>query len=170
MFPERLKKSSVENILSLTGEETQVSKTNILFKKWEGEQIKDDYNKKAVLDFDGEPVFAEIAILRIFQNEGWDGVWIDSYRRRYLNGYWGNQPDVLLPDDKQQILNNIRKVAGAFGGCWDVFCWKEDKVIFAEAKRRKKDKITISQIRWLKAALNYGLETDSFLIVEWDLA
>jgi len=52
----------------------------------------------------------------------------------------------------------------------DVFCWKDDSIIFAESKCLSKDKIRPNQIQWLDAALNYGLKEESFLMVEWDLS
>jgi disulfide oxidoreductase YuzD len=51
-----------------------------------------------------------------------------------------------------------------------VFCWKEDKVIFAESKRKSKDKIRQTQIHWLETAIKYGFNEKSFLMVEWDIS
>lgn len=55
-----------------------------LFELWQGPRIPDSYGGKAVLDCNGEPLFAELAILRVIQEDpGWDGVWIDTYRKRF---------------------------------------------------------------------------------------
>lgn len=53
------------------------------FKLWEGPPIPDTYGGKAVLDCKGEPLFAELVVLRLIQEEGWEGVWIDTYRRKF---------------------------------------------------------------------------------------
>lgn len=170
MYPNLLQPNNKEAIVFSTNKVVEIPTVNLSFKKWSGIQPDDTYNNKAVIDFNGEPVFAELASLRIFQNEGWEGVWVDTYRRKYRNSYWENEPVVELPEEKLLLLNNIYKIAGIKSGCWDVFCWKDDEVIFAEAKRHKKDKIRPNQIRWLEAAFQYGLKEDSFLIVEWALS
>lgn len=67
-----------------------------------------------------------------------------------------------------ELLSKIAKQNGnTFAGCWDVFAWKDDAVIFAEGKNRGKDRILDTQRRWLDAALTAGLKEESFLIVEW---
>jgi len=53
------------------------------FKKWRGNTIKDNYNGKAVIDFQGEPLFAELAVLRLYQQKGWNGVWVGCYRKKF---------------------------------------------------------------------------------------
>ena len=42
-----------------------------------------------------------------------------------------------------------------------------DEVAFAESKRRGSDKLRLSQVRWLQAALEAGIPLECFLIVEW---
>jgi hypothetical protein len=170
IIPTLLQPNSIEFFIFNSNQTVEIPKVKITFDKWAGTPFEDTYNNKPVLDFNGEPVFAELAILRIFQSEGWNGVWVDTYRRKYRNGYWDENSLVQLPPAKQLLLNNIYKIAGIKSGCWDVFCWRDDEVIFAESKLRMKDKIRHNQILWLEAALKYGLKEDSFLMVEWDLA
>lgn len=123
-----------------------------------------------MLDFGGEPVFAELAILRTLQAEGWGGVWVDSYRRKYRVSYWGDSKKVSLPIEQEDLRRAIHARAGTQGGCWDVFCWKDDMHLFAEAKRSGKDQIRKNQIKWLGAALELGVPLSSFLVVEWSLS
>ena len=66
-------------------------------------------------------------------------------------------------------MERIRRAAGSKPGCWDVFCWKGDMTLFAEAKRRGRDQIRDTQKRWLAAALDMGVPLESLLIVEWSL-
>jgi hypothetical protein len=115
-------------------------------------------------------VFAELAILRIFQQAGWEGRWIDSYRGKYRIGYWGKNVTKELPAQQKTILDLIRDKAGCKGGCFDVFCWHDGSVIFVESKWKRHDRIRQTQKRWLETALNIGFSLDSFLIVEWVLA
>jgi hypothetical protein len=50
-----------------------IPKVNLLFKVWTGKPVSDTYGKKLILSFNGKPVFAELAILKIFQEESWCG-------------------------------------------------------------------------------------------------
>jgi hypothetical protein len=94
-------------IISLpSGDRVTVAKFCCAFRKWEGAPIADDYGSKAVLDCEGEPLFAELAVLRRFQHHGWNGVWVDSYRRKYRTGLPGLTEPVQLPADKEQLLES----------------------------------------------------------------
>jgi hypothetical protein len=42
------------------------------------------------------------------------------------------------------------------------------EILFAEAKKQRKDSLQRSQGGWLEAALDEGVPPSSFLIVEWD--
>ena len=69
----------------------------------------------------------------------------------------------------QTLLNSIATANGnSFSGCWDVIGWKNDKIIFAESKRTKKDSVRSTQNNWLMAGLKSGLSLNNFLIVQWD--
>ena len=157
-------------IFSLSsGEQIPIQKYFLAFKKWKGVTIADTYNNKAVIDFDGEPVFAELAILRLFQKYGWDGVWVDSYRKVYRTGLPKQVEPVVLPAERATIIDSIQgRIGGKWGGCWDVFLWKEDNVLFVESKRNKKDKIQGTQRKWLEAAIDLGY-APNLLLIEWDL-
>jgi hypothetical protein len=76
---------------------------------------------------------------------------------------------VPLPAKQQKLLQDISNRAGSKNGCFDVFCWRGESILFAESKRQAKDKIRDTQRCWLQAALQYGLPITSFLIVEWSL-
>ena len=65
------------------------------------------------------------------------------------------------------MLDRIAGLMGRFGGCWDVFAWRNGSYLFAEAKHAKKDEIRATQLRWLAAALECGLSEQNFLFVEW---
>lgn len=56
-----------------------------------------------------------------------------------------------------------------YAGCWDVIAWKGDRLVFAEAKRQKKDRMQRTQLRWLETALQCGCTVEDFLVVEWGL-
>ena len=165
-YPEELSPTCAEAFTLLTGEVVSLPKCRPKFAPWQGAVAFDTYGKKTVLDFCGEPVFAELAILRVFERAGWNGVWVDTYRGRYRTAV---EQEVSLPVERHDLLQRIRRAAGARGGCFDVFVWSSQRVVFAESKRDGHDRVRPSQLRWLRAALKSGLPRQSFLVVEWSL-
>jgi hypothetical protein len=171
LYPEALRPLSRERVVLPSGETVLVPKSTPRFPKWTsamGPKPADSYNGKQFLNVDGEPKFAELAIRKIFADEGWNAVWVDSfggfkYRVNYPDGV------VELPDAYRAIPEVITRRAGR-GGWWDVFAWKgegPDEVAFAESKRRGSDKLRPTQLRWLQTALEAGIPLECFLIVEW---
>jgi len=129
--------------------------------------VQDTHGGKPIVDFNGTLAFAELALLRICQRAGWQGVWVDTFRRKFRRDYWDGENNVALPSPQQDLLTHIYQHANLRSGCWDVFCWKADQLLFIEAKRQRRDKIRPSQVVWLSAALQCDIPLDSFLIVEW---
>lgn len=159
-----------DEIFRLSNDESvSIQKYFLHFKPWQGTPIANTYNGKAVIDWNGEPVFAELAVLRLFQSHGWDGVWVDSYRRKYRVGLPDVVEPVALPPQIDQLVESIRAKTGRSGGCWDVLVWKVTQVLFLELKRSKKDRIQESQIQWLEASLAEGLKVENFGFVEWEI-
>ncbi|HEY6185773.1 MAG TPA: hypothetical protein VIW67_26260 [Terriglobales bacterium] len=139
-------------------------KTCPVFNPWNGAVTFDTYGGKAILDFKGEAVFAELLILRLFQMDGWSGVWVDTYRGKLRAAIAGEE---ALPPEIQMKFDHV---CAARQGCFDVFVWKNDNILFAESKRAGRDRIRPTQVRWLEAALEAGLSVESLLVVEWNLA
>lgn len=164
-----LKPTSVEQIDLPSGKIVEVAKATPVFEPWTGQEVDDNYNGKAILNFYGKPQFSELGILQIFKHDGWDGVWVDTYHGKFRTQYWPKDSISLQPEH-EQILERVYKAAKSYYGCWDVFCWKGRDYVFAESKRHKKDKIKATQKSWLQAALQCGVPMDSLLIVEWSLS
>jgi hypothetical protein len=168
-YPDLLVPITIEVIELPSGETVRIPKTEPTFNLWKGKPISDTYGDKTILDFDGEPVFAELAILRILQKDGWQGVWVDSFRKKFRTNYPVNS--VALPPKQQRLLSEIYEKAGSNKGCWDVFCWRDDGTqLFAESKRQGRDRMRNSQRCWLEAAIKYGLPGAAFLVVEWKVS
>lgn len=168
-YPSKLTPAATEEILLPVGGRMSILKAHPRFERWTGEPLEDTYGNKPIVDVDGEPMFAELAILRYFQKDGWDGVWVDTFRKKYRTS-WGDEGIVRLGGDKLQLLKTINGKAGSTSGCFDVYCWKDDSLVFAESKRSSKDSIRDTQLRWLEAALRSGLEPSSLLVVEWSFS
>jgi hypothetical protein len=165
-YPDLLLPTTIEVIELPSKVTVQIPKTEPTFDLWKGKPISDTYGNKTVLDCDGEPTSAELAILRIFEKDGWQGVWVDSYRNKFRKDYPAKS--VALPPEQQRLLSEIYEKAGSNKACWDVFCWKDDGAqLFAESKRQGRDRMRDTQCCWLEAAINCGLPTSAFLIVEW---
>lgn len=165
-YPASLQPTTAETMTLPCGRIVAFPKTTPTFPRWRGEPVE-TYGKKTVLDFDGRPAFAELFILWTLQSEGWQGVWIDSFRRAFRTGFWESAPEKSLPQKPNSIPDEIWSLAKIRSGVWDVFCWKDDRVLFCESKKASKDKIRPSQLFFAESALNAGLSLDSFLFVEW---
>lgn len=157
-----------------------IPKCNILFNKWKGEAFSNTLGGKCLIDIDGAPMFAELAVVRLFLKSGWNARWIEVYgtstQRPLMLKDWKddklrNQENIPINELKiKELLQNISVLNGnSFSGCWDVLAWKDDSIIFAELKRRKNDRLRKTQMLWFENALKVGLNEDNFLLVEWDL-
>jgi hypothetical protein len=74
------------------------------------------FGRKPVLDLDGEPCFAELAILRTLLAHGWSGASVEAYngpggqRYRFLQSMpanWQFESDFVMPEDKRSIVESI---------------------------------------------------------------
>jgi hypothetical protein len=141
------------------------------FSPWSGDPILApvyNRNSKPVVDLNGTPMFPELAVLRMLEDEGWSGVWIDNFRGRFLNA-WSDPPTpVQLSARYAAILGRVPEKKGR----WDVFVWCAEDVRFVELKgkwRKGRDRIRDSQCRWLEAALSVGFHVTQFALVEWTM-
>jgi len=139
------------------------------FRPWKGKPIQNTYGGKAVLDIEGMPVFAELAMTSVLKQHGFDGAaWVDSYRNCFRNAMPPEKCD--LPDHVLEVYSRIAEVNGTRAGCWDVIAWNSDGVSFVECKRKGKDRMRRSQFKWLESALKVDLTLSNFAICEWELA
>jgi hypothetical protein len=125
------------------------------------------YRSKPLLNIVGKPLFAELAILKALQDEGWIGYWRDNWGGFFRQAF---PPDrcTSLPRAAQDKFDAIvQQNNGKVAGCWDVFVWKEGQFRFFEAKRHGKDYITAEQCGWLDSARRAGMKTEDFAVVEW---
>ena len=137
------------------------------FEPWQGPKPEDTYGEKSVLNHNGYPVLPEILILKKLQEVGWNGVWVDTFRNRFLKEYFLEKVEVELPEHRLQLFKKIENKIERSSGCLDVYCWKDDQILFAEAKRKNNDQIRDNQKVWIQGALEVGISKDSLLIVEW---
>lgn len=156
-----------------------VPERNVTFPKWAGKPLMNDFGRKGVVEFDGKPMFAELAIAAMLRQEGCSARWAETYGRS------GKVPIFIDEWDERGYKYQINKLIAevwvidalseiarlnnnSYSGCWDVVAWRDGKLLFVESKRRKRDKIKDTQISWMNAAMQYGFTSENFLMVEWD--
>lgn len=178
-YPKRLTPIAF-NTFQIEGHTAEIPKAIIQFNAWNGKIVENTFSGKPVLNLNDNPVFAELAIMHIFKEDGWDARWIETYGKPKLRPIhlteWMDEPyknqEHNPIDNKliQFLLNAIAKNNNnSFAGCWDVVAWKNDQIIFAESKCRKKDFIKTTQNKWLKSAFEIGLSEENFLLIEWKI-
>lgn len=161
-----------EKVSLSSGEQVLIQKYFLQFTPWSGEKLSFDFGRKPILNFEGEACFAELAILKLFLKNGWDGSWIETYGgTHYLNSMpqsWSlKSKHISIPIEKENLLKLIWNT-GKTTACFDVVVWQGDKILFCEAKRLKKDRLTEAQKKFIQGALACGIPASSFLIIEWD--
>jgi len=71
-YPDALEPQGTQKIILPNEKEVEIARAEPVFVRWAGETPSDTFGGKPVLELDGEMVFAELAILRIFERAGWD--------------------------------------------------------------------------------------------------
>ncbi len=139
------------------------------FQRWRGVPIADTYGGKAVLDCEGIPCLAELALIPVLKQHGFEGaVWVDGYRRCFRDA----MPPAIcdLPAMARMLHDRIATTNDSRGGCWDVLAWNRDGIAFVECKRKGKDRMRANGVKWLESGLKTGIPLERFAICEWELA
>ena len=149
------------------------------FSLWTGPSPGSSYGGKAILNFNGEPAFAEIGIINTIRHH-WAAVWLSQSFGKVIprNAYWNN---AAKPNVPTSVLDLIRDAHAARGdthrGTWDIIAWPREQnspslseLRFIESKRRRHDEIDEWQVAWYNHLRSKGLSRNAFMIVEWELA
>jgi hypothetical protein len=160
------------------------------FPQWTGAPFSDDLGRKsaAMIDLDGEHLFAELAVLRLLEKHGWSGRWVNTLSAgkevwKYLTE-WKDVPreeQRTRPIEDTEPRQLLARIAGfnkprRYKGCWDVFAWRDTQYAFFQCKRgppKDADTIGKDQQEWLRSALYVGnrqVSEESFCFVQWDYA
>lgn len=160
------------------------------FPRWGGAPFVDDLGRKsaAFVELDGEHLFAELAVLRLLEREGWEGRWVTTHGAhgeisRLLTSWRdvprADQRHVPIEDARaRQLLASIAQAnkPARYAGCWGVYAWRDGQYVFLECKRSSgagKDRVGRKQEEWMRMALaaHPGVfSADSFCLVQWDYA
>jgi hypothetical protein len=143
-----------------------------LFARWTGEPPAFSFGRKPIVEHDGAACFAELAILRRFPPP-WEGAWTARFGGlrlwRSMPTSWSAYSDADIAPGRMNLLNQIWKRAGR-KVCLDLYVYDSTDYLFVEAKRKNKDRLTKSQIRFFEAAVDCGVPHHRLLIVQWDFA
>jgi hypothetical protein len=128
------------------------------------------YASKPQVVSGGHALFPELALLQLFQREGWKGVWADSHHKKYFSTMPNRSKGITLdPLAARVVLRIASEQPKAATGAWDLMLWHEKLVLFvltrppAAAPRLRR-----METEWLEGALKAGLSENQFLVVEWD--
>lgn len=159
--------------------------------RWTGAAFADDFGRKsaAFVELDGEHLFAELAVLRLLERDGWEGRWVTTHGGAHgeiwkLLTKWRDAPraeqrHVPIEDERaRQLLASIAHAnkPARYTGCWDVYAWRGGEHVFVACKRdsaSSKDRLKRPQEEWMRMALaaHPGIFTaDSFCVIQWDYA
>jgi hypothetical protein len=146
--------------------------------RWVGDPLQYGFGNKPLVDGGATGIFAELAIQRLAEAEGWDARWVCTFAAkaegpRYLKSWrddsLDHQKNVPLDAEREVLLAKIAKQNhNSYSGCWDVLAWKGDRTLFIEAKHDKKDHIQATQLEWYWAALRSGLKPHNFVVAQWE--
>lgn len=173
-LPSLLRPTRTLDVSFPSGKIVKLPLCDIGFEAWRGTAPVFSFGRKPLLIHQDRPVFAELLILRLLEEKGWEGVWVSSFggvkcARTMPRDASFTTGVVSLPAKQSDLLGRIARAARSRGGCFDVFAWKHDRILFCEAKQRSKDRLRASQFRWIEAAFASGVGIDSLLVVEWSL-
>lgn len=144
--------------------------------RWEGEdppELGPTWSRKGKFSVSGGRSCAELAVLRHLRDDGWQGVWVNSYGPGELRSDWFPAPAVKTitqtgaPPWAVEIFDGLRAAnGGKLNGFFDVFAWRElGEVRFDEVKVGRDD-IRLNQLTFVELALGLGHRLDQFTIVE----
>jgi hypothetical protein len=118
---------------------------------------------KVAVEYLGEAVYPEFAIIRRLEAQGWEAAWRKNWHGA---AFWTDIGAVAnVPDIVQARFFAVADLAGA--GAWDVMAWREHRILFVESKQAGSDRLTSNQRRWLEVALELGMSLDSFAVHEY---
>jgi hypothetical protein len=142
---------------------------------WEGADppsLAKIWSRKPKFAVNGSRSCAELAIVHHLRDEGWHGVWVNSFGPRELRSEWFPAPAVKTlaatgaPGWAVEAFERLRAAnGGTFSGFFDVFAWREpSEVSFYEVKVGP-DRIRPTQLRFVDVALRFH-RLEQFKIIE----
>jgi hypothetical protein len=116
-----------------------------------------------------DALFPELALLSLFQKEGWDGAWADTAHRKFFTIMPNKSKGITLDARVNQTLARISGASAAGRcECWSLVLWQGKTQLFIEMLESAADgSFRRGRLEWLRAALRCGLSQNQFIVVEW---
>jgi hypothetical protein len=167
LIPPTLTKCGQEQLVADAVDEIVVDKYCITFDLYQGDEQIYTYGEKEIISVEDKPTYAELAALSLFQREGWNGMWVDGYRRKKWSGL---SEEAKYPDSIDVLLDSLSSITERGDGVFDLILWRGETILFIKLKRSKRDQIRANQVDWVRAALSSGVDLRCFAILEWHLS
>jgi hypothetical protein len=119
---------------------------------------------KPLFNVGGQPMWPEFIVLRQLEADGWQGVWVNNWKR----AYWRNPGEVApVPPAIITLTGRIAERTGRAGGAWDLCAWRGPELRFVELKQMHRDRLRATQLRWMECAIEEGVPATCFAVIEW---
>lgn len=133
------------------------------------------YTNKPLVSLGDETLFGELAILRLLETDGWNGVWVDTFHDRGRGKlFWTDMPHLSepfhlgqVPRARQAYDAIVSARGGRAGGFFDVLAWNNDELIFVEYKGPG-DGPNINEPHFLAAAITCDIQPSQLFYVFGD--
>ena len=126
-IPASLAKCGQEKLFADEHAEILVDKYCTTFHPYQGEEQIYTYGNKAIVVDQGKPTYAEFAALSLFREEGWNGMWVDGYRRKKRSSLL---EDAQYPQSIRELLDSLSSRTGRTGGVFDLILWRDQMIMF----------------------------------------
>ncbi len=126
---------------------------------------------KPSIELDGAASWPELVIVDLLSRAGWEARWTKNWAggREFCVGVGTAKP---LSGRGREVYEAIHHREPSLGGAgtWDVIAWRGSDVVFIESKQAaSSDRLRDTQLAFLDAALDFGVEAEAFAIVEYTL-
>ncbi len=116
------------------------------------------YTSKPLVSVGGDALFGELAVVRTLEQDGWGGVWVDTFHGRK---FWRAMPHrsapVRLPPSAQARYDSVVAAnGGRASGFFDVLAWRGDQFVHLEYKGAR-DRPNRNEVEWIGAAIAAGV-------------
>lgn len=170
-YPSLLTPNDTE-FLRVDEQQIILPKCQINFNKWKGVTIAHTFGGKPLIDVEGIPMFAEMAILKLFEKSGWETRWIETYARPksspiYLNEWKDDEfkNQIHVPIENEKINELISRSLGRTGMVWRKYFIHRIKKIKERSNKKFANRLASSGIKsWTKARKFYD-RTMGFCII-----
>ncbi len=127
-----------------------------------------------VVNDNGSPDLVELMVARWLGRRAPYWAWFDRWwGKRWRQGLY-EEPDAAPTSPPDWVADRLQPVIerrDTWDGVWDaVAAWPDGRIVFAEAKRRGKDRLGPGQHAFASAAKEILGPTVSFTVVEWTAA